>query len=111
MAGVSDPVQDRPCGSGGAAGAVTFLMAMRGALTSRFTFAVWLDRLVTVAEQCAAPVGPKASGEHVCARVTFACVLTKATGMVTGVPFGWGVSVIRPRYWPLGTEGALIVMG
>ena len=40
------------------------------------------------------------------------CCLLNATGIVTGVapPF-CGSSVIRPKYWPGATAGALIVIG
>src|SRR3954466_13724028 len=110
MAGLSEPAHVRPCGSG-VAGSLTLWYASPGPLTARLTFAVLEARLLTVAVQWDCPTSLMESGEQVCVSFTTPGVLTNATGMVTGVPPFFGVSVIRARYWPFATSGALIFTG
>ena len=80
-------------------------------VTLRLALAVTPERFETVATQCAAPVFmTKVVGAQVWLSVTPPCVRTKATGMVTGLePAACGVRLIRPKYWPLASVGALIV--
>ena len=48
---------------------------------------------------------------HVCESVTMPCRLKNATGIVTEFsPFFFGSSVMRPKYCPFGSVGALIVI-
>src|SRR5215831_1076250 len=47
-------------------------------------------------------------GEQLLTRCTTPCCLKNATGIVTGVATDRGVSVIRPKYWPLASPGALM---
>src|SRR3954462_12097835 len=81
-------------------------------VTVRFTFAGELEKLVTVALQCATPVRfGNVVGAQSWVSVTAPCFLKNATGIVTSfllLPFG--SSVIRPKYCPLASSAPLIVI-
>src|SRR5262249_15182525 len=103
----------------------SFLMAFAGAamfvesrplplsrvVTVRVALAGALARVWMLVAQRAAPVlAGIVVGEQVCVSVTVPCFLLNATGIVTGLrPFVCGSSVIRPKYCPFATSGALIV--
>src|SRR5262245_17093755 len=91
---------------------VKFSLPLSRFVTVRLTFAgLWL-KLATLATQCASPVFLGIDvGEQSCVSVTTPCRLLNATGIVTSVSFlPPGSSVMRPKYWPVASSGALIVI-
>src|SRR5689334_13006279 len=67
--------------------------------------------LVTVAAQCETISGPMLVGEQELVSVTAPCFLKNATGMNTGFAPDFGTSRIQPKYWPVASVGAEMVIG
>src|SRR5438132_6963762 len=90
--------------------AFAYLSPPSGFVTVRSTFADTAAKFAAVAEQCAEASVEKVVGVQLWVRDTAPCFLKNATGIVMSLLPLPALSVIRPKYCPLDSVGALMVI-